>query len=114
VFLPLCRARERLDFPIRDYLFEIQWRESTKKDLRAIPAHEVERIVAAVEKLSDEPFPYGFQKLTGAAHTPHKNGAKRKLTEIRLAGLLEHRGASQQTKRRKIPAKEEAFHRRNT
>ena len=47
----------------------IQWRESTKKDLRAIPAHEVERIVAAVEKLSDEPFPYGFQKLTGAAHT---------------------------------------------
>jgi len=71
-------------------------------------------IVVAVEKLSDEPFPYGFQKLTGAAHTPHKNGAKRKLTEIRLAGLLEHRGASQQTKRRKIPAKEEAFHRRNT
>jgi mRNA interferase RelE/StbE len=30
---------------------------------------KVERIVAAVEKLSDEPFPYGFQKLTGAAHT---------------------------------------------
>ena len=49
--------------------FEIQWRASTKKDLRAIPPHEVERIVAAVEKLSDEPFPYGFQKLTGAAHT---------------------------------------------
>ena len=44
--------------------FEIQWRASTKKDLRAIPPHEVERIVAAVEKLSDEPFPYGFQKLT--------------------------------------------------
>jgi mRNA interferase RelE/StbE len=49
--------------------FEIQWRASTKKDLRAMPPHEVERIVAAVEKLSDEPFPYGFQKLTGAAHT---------------------------------------------
>jgi len=55
-----------------------------------------QRIVAAVEKLSDEPFPYGFQKLTGAAP------------------LLEHRGACQQIKRRKIPAKEEAFHRRNT
>jgi len=65
--------------------FEIQWRASTKKDLRAIPPHEVERIVAAVEKLSDEPFPYGFQKLTGAAHTPQKNGAKRKLTESSLA-----------------------------
>jgi len=48
--------------------FDIQWRASTKKDLRGIPSHEVERIVAAVEKLSDEPFPYGFRKLTGAAH----------------------------------------------
>lgn len=54
VFLPLCRAREKLDF---SDLFEIQWRESTRKDLRAIPAHEVERIVAAVEKLSDETVP---------------------------------------------------------
>ena len=50
--------------------FEIQWRASTKKDLRAIPPHEVERIVAAVEKLSDEPFPYGFQKLTSTLVTP--------------------------------------------
>ena len=55
--MPLCRARERLDFPVKDDLFEIQWRESTRKDLRAIPAHEVERIVAAVEKLSDETVP---------------------------------------------------------
>ena len=51
----------------------------------------------------------GFQKLTGAPHTPHKNGAKRKLTEIRLAGLLEHRGASQQTKRRKFQQKKKLF-----
>jgi hypothetical protein len=58
--------------------------------------------------------PVRVSEVCGAADTPHKNGAKRKLTEIRLAGLLEHRGASQQTKRRKIPAKEEAFHRRNT
>jgi hypothetical protein len=43
--------------------FEIQWRASTKKDLRAIQPHEVERIVAAVEKLSDESFRTRFRSL---------------------------------------------------
>jgi hypothetical protein len=70
VFLPLCRARERLDFPVKDDLFEIQWRESTRKDLRAIPAHEVERIVAAVEKLSDETVPVRVSEAYGSSsHT---------------------------------------------
>ena len=48
--------------------FDIRWRASTKKDLRSIPRHEVERIVAAIENLSEEPFPHGFQKLAGADH----------------------------------------------
>ena len=43
--------------------FEIQWRASTKKDLRAIPPHEVERIVAAVEKLSVNRSHTGFRNL---------------------------------------------------
>ena len=49
--------------------FEIRWRSSTKKDLRNLPPHEVARIVAAVEKLSDEPLPHGSQKLAGSEHT---------------------------------------------
>ena len=49
--------------------FEIQWRNSTKKDLRGLPPPEVARIVAAVEKLADEPLPHGSQKLYGSEHT---------------------------------------------
>ena len=39
--------------------FEIQWRTSTKKDLRKIPPQDVARIVAAVTELAREPFPHG-------------------------------------------------------
>jgi len=37
--------------------FNLQWRSSTKKDLRKLPSREVERILAEVEPLADEPFP---------------------------------------------------------
>ena len=49
--------------------FKIQWRASTKKDLRKIPSQEVAQIVAAVEKLAHEPFPHGCEKLSGSEHT---------------------------------------------
>jgi len=49
--------------------FEIQWRRSTRRDIRSLPAQEVMRIVAAVEALAEEPFPHGAQKLTGSEHT---------------------------------------------
>lgn len=49
--------------------FSIQWRSSTRKDLRKLPPREVERIVTAVELLAEEPFPHGSEKLTGADHT---------------------------------------------
>ena len=49
--------------------FEIQWRSSTRKDLRRIPREEVSRIIAAVAKLADEPLPHGSEKLTSSDHT---------------------------------------------
>ena len=49
--------------------FNIQWRSSTKKDLRSLPKQEVARILAAVEQLAEEPFPHGSQKLAGSEHT---------------------------------------------
>ncbi|HEY9174810.1 MAG TPA: type II toxin-antitoxin system RelE/ParE family toxin [Verrucomicrobiae bacterium] len=49
--------------------FEIQWRTSTKKDLRKLPPHEVARVVTAIEALAQEPFPHGSEKLSGAEHT---------------------------------------------
>ncbi len=49
--------------------FSIQWRNSTKKDLRSLPNHEVARIVAAVVLLAGEPLPHGSQKLSGSERT---------------------------------------------
>jgi len=49
--------------------FEIQWRNSTNKDLRSLPRHEVARIVSAVADLANTPQPHGAQKLSGSERT---------------------------------------------
>ena len=49
--------------------FNLQWRTSTKKDLRRIPRDAISRIVAEVAKLADEPLPRGSEKLTGSERT---------------------------------------------
>ena len=46
--------------------FRIEWRKSTKKDLRRIASGDVLRIIAAVESLSQDPFPSGHTKLSGS------------------------------------------------
>lgn len=50
-------------------LFSIQWRNSTKKDVRNLPKQEVARIVAAVTELAHDPLPHGSQKLCGSERT---------------------------------------------
>jgi len=49
--------------------FKIQWRSSTKKDLRSLPRQEVARVVSAVADLADDPQPHGSQKLSGSERT---------------------------------------------
>jgi mRNA interferase RelE/StbE len=49
--------------------FSLQWRKSTRKDLRRISRDMVSRIIAEVEKLADEPLPHGCEKLTSSEHT---------------------------------------------
>ena len=49
--------------------FKLQWRASTKKDLRKLPRQEVPRIISAAEALANDPFPQGHEKLSGAEHT---------------------------------------------
>lgn len=46
--------------------FKIEWRRSTKKDLRRIRPDEVEKIVNAVNDLATDPRPQGCVKLTGS------------------------------------------------
>jgi mRNA interferase RelE/StbE len=46
--------------------YRIEWRSSTKKDLRKIEAQDRRRILTAVEALESDPFPPGCTKLTGS------------------------------------------------
>ena len=48
--------------------FLIEWKKSTRKDLRKLPANVTERIVEAVEGLAENPFPHGVEKLSGSEH----------------------------------------------
>ena len=49
--------------------FSIQWRSSTKKDIRSLPRQEVTRVIEAVGHLATEPLPHGSQKLSGSERT---------------------------------------------
>jgi mRNA interferase RelE/StbE len=49
--------------------FSVQWRSSTRKDIRSLPRQEVARIIAAVTELADDPLPNGSQKLSGSERT---------------------------------------------
>ena len=46
----------------------VDWKKSTPKDLRKLPADVVDRVLAVVESLVDEPFPPGVEKLAGTEH----------------------------------------------
>ena len=50
-------------------LYSIQWRTSTKKDVRNLPRQEVVRIIDAVAQLAGDPMPHGSQKLSGSERT---------------------------------------------
>jgi len=49
--------------------FDIQWRNSTKKDLRGLPRQDVARVVEAVAELANHPQPHGSQKPSGSERT---------------------------------------------
>jgi mRNA interferase RelE/StbE len=46
--------------------YRLEWRRSTRKDLRRIPSTDVVRIIAALESLAEDPFPTGCVKLSGS------------------------------------------------
>ncbi|HEY5234144.1 MAG TPA: type II toxin-antitoxin system RelE/ParE family toxin [Verrucomicrobiae bacterium] len=48
--------------------FRIEWKKSTRKDLRKLPSSTTERIVEVVENLAENPFPHGVEKLSGSEH----------------------------------------------
>ena len=48
--------------------FRIEWKKSTRKDLRKLPSATVDKIIAAVEGLVENQFPHGVEKLSGSEH----------------------------------------------
>jgi mRNA interferase RelE/StbE len=48
--------------------FRIEWKKSTRKDLRRLPASVVNRTIKAVEALAENPFPQVVEKLAGSEH----------------------------------------------
>lgn len=46
--------------------YRIEWRNSTRRDLRRIAREHVSRIIAAVDALAYEPRPAGCTKLSGS------------------------------------------------
>ena len=46
--------------------YRLEWRRSTRKDLRRIAPADVARIIRAVEALANDPFPSGSVKLSGS------------------------------------------------
>lgn len=48
--------------------FRIEWKKSTRKDLRKLPPGAVARVLDAVEALAQNPFPHGVEKLSGSEH----------------------------------------------
>lgn len=48
--------------------FRIEWKKSTRKDLRKLPSATVDKIIGTVESLAENPFPHGVEKLHGSEH----------------------------------------------
>lgn len=46
--------------------YRLEWRRSTRKDLRRIAPADVPKIISAAESLVNDPFPPGCVKLTGS------------------------------------------------
>jgi len=48
--------------------FRVEWKKSTRKDLRKLPPNVVDRVLETVEQLAVNPFPVGVEKLAGSEH----------------------------------------------
>jgi len=46
-------------------LYEIFFKEPVWKELKKVPKSDLNRIIARIEKLGDDPRPMGCEKLTG-------------------------------------------------
>jgi mRNA interferase RelE/StbE len=68
--------------------YELVFRKSVAKDLRAFPKQEVKRIMQRIRSLADDPRPAGCEKLSGQERYRVRQGAHRIIYEIEDARLI--------------------------
>lgn len=68
--------------------YRLVFKKSVAKDLRAIPAADVARILQCVEALAENPHPVGREKLSGQERYRVRQGNYRILYEIRDGELI--------------------------
>lgn len=68
--------------------FKVVFRQSVRKDLRRVPKRDVQRILARIEALAEDPRPPGAEKLSAQERYRIRQGAYRILYEIRDEELL--------------------------
>ena len=49
--------------------YQIEWKNSARKELRKLPPDVIQKIVKAIESLVIDPRPSGCRKLVGSEHT---------------------------------------------
>lgn len=62
--------------------FEIVFKRSVSKDLRHLPKNDIQRILARIDRLADDPRPAGSEKLSGQERYRVRQGVYRILYEI--------------------------------
>ena len=68
--------------------YELVFRKSVAKALRAIPNADVERILNRIRALADDPRPPGCERLSGQARYRIRQGRYRIVYEIEDARLV--------------------------
>lgn len=68
--------------------YELVFRKSVAKDLRAFPNQDVKRIMQRIRTLANDPRPAGCEKLSGQERYRVRQGAYRIIYEIEDARLI--------------------------
>jgi mRNA interferase RelE/StbE len=68
--------------------YELVFRKSVAKDLRAFPAKDVRRIMQRIRALADDPRPTGSEKLSGLERYRIRQGAYRIIYEVQHQRLV--------------------------
>ncbi|MAL96287.1 MAG: type II toxin-antitoxin system mRNA interferase toxin, RelE/StbE family [Haliea sp.] len=62
--------------------YKLRFRKSVSRDLRRLPASDIQRILRKIELLADDPRPRGCEKLSGLERYRVRQGVYRIVYEI--------------------------------